>query len=247
MINLKKISIAILSLAIFTILAFQSVVFGESLKSVGEVVKYKGKVVVKKKNKIKPVRIKKVHFKLYVGDCVKTKSHSKALILFVDGTKVLLDQRSVLCIQGYEKTGLKSGRVFFKVKKGIKGRKLAVSNILIGVKGTLFGVGFNNTTGLIVEVKEGKVCVENLKGEFKKYEKGIKAKFEEFQKQRAKEFKEFNKKFEEYKKRVEKEFYEFVKRFELKPGETVSIVNNEVKYIKPPKDFEEGFKLLEEW
>ncbi|NPA40402.1 MAG: FecR domain-containing protein [Thermodesulfobacteria bacterium] len=247
----RKISLLSFLVIVFVVFVFKSFALAKNLAqnqtAVGEVTKYKGRVVVKRKGEIRPFRVRKEHFKLFVGDCIKTKTNSKALILFIDGTKVLLDQKSVLCIQDYEKTGLKTGKVFFKVKKGIKGRRLVVSNILIGVKGTLFGVGFENSTGLVVEVKEGRVCVENLKGEFKKYEKKLKASFEEFKKQREIGVKKLNKEFEAYKKKVEKEFYEFVKKFELKPGETVSIINNEVKYIKPPKEFEEGFKLLEEW
>ncbi len=236
---MKKIGYRFLFLFIILIsLLFFSEGFSQENQNnlvIGKIVKFEGKVYVKGIKDIKPHRIKK-EVSLKVGDCIKTKMKSRAFIKFIDGCKVVLDENSILCIQSYKKDKLKKGRVFYKIRKGVKGKRLAVSNILIGVKGTKFAVNFNGTC--LIAVKEGTICVENLKGQFKKYKKKVIQEFESFKKKHIKEFKK-------YKERMQKEFYEYVKKFKLGSGEAVSIKGNEVISVKIPEEMEKGFSLLD--
>ena len=203
---------------------------------VGYILKFTGKVYIKKENSIKPVKVQKLNTPIFVRDCIKTKSHSKAFIKFVDGSKVILEEKTTLCVENYKTNKLGKGKVFFKIRKGVKGRKLIVSNILIGAKGTKFAVVSQDQN--IIAVKEGEIEVKNLTGEFKKFEKGWLQEFENFKKQRLSEF-------EQYKTRLKREFYKFVKSFCLKSGEAVVITGNQVKYTKISPEIEKGFKELD--
>jgi len=204
---------------------------------VGWIVKFEGQVKVKRQNIFKSFKVTENNFELFVGDCIRTKRNSRAFIRFIDDNKVVLDEKSILFIEGYKQISPQKGRVYFKIRKGVKGVKIRVSNILIGVKGTEFAVDLTQE-GTSVFVNEGKIELENISGEFKRYLQKEQNDFEKFMQKQKKDF-------EKYKEKIAKEFFEFVKSFELESGAAVSIVNNEVKEIAIPEEIKEGFKLLE--
>ncbi len=203
----------------------------------GWIVKVEGVVTVKRAGEFKGKRVTENGTELFVGDVIRTKRGSRAFIKFVDGTKVVLEERSVLVVEDLKQVSSDRGRIYFRIRKGVKGRKARISNILIGVKGTEFAVDVREK-GTSVFVNEGVVEVENLEGEFKRYMKRHEEEFERFRKEREEEF-------ERYRRELEKEFYAFVKSFELYAGKAVSIVGNEVRDIEIPKEVLEGFKLLD--
>lgn len=126
-------------------------------EEVGKVKEHKGKVDIVKKGNLRGVPVDIAGPRLEVGDLVRTKSNGYALLLFIDGTKVELQERSRLRIIAYEKSrdiNIQRGVVKFEVKsyKGIKGIRISTPHALIGVKGTVFWVYvFPGYTKVIVE------------------------------------------------------------------------------------------------
>ncbi len=205
--------------------------------TIGFIEKFKGVVKVKRMNAFKPIRVRKKETRLFAGDIVRTRKHSWSLIKFLNKHRLLLEEDSILYLPSPSELDLKHGRIYVKIRKGIKGLKLKAGIALIGVKGTEFAVDFNQNQTLIY-VKEGKIKVSNSKGMFKRY---LKKQQNEFETYKKKELEEFRK----YKEKMEKEFYEYVKSFELKKGGCVKIVGNKVYQVKISPEFLEGFKLIE--
>ncbi|WP_457570037.1 FecR family protein [Desulfurobacterium sp.] len=114
--------------------------------NVGRVEKAKGRVEIVKKGTFRGVNWKKLDGKLYVGDIVRTKRKSSAVIGFFDGTRVKLSENSRLYIEKYilsEGTNINvtTGKVIFKVSKRVDGEfKVTTPEAIIGVKGTEFAV-----------------------------------------------------------------------------------------------------------
>ncbi len=206
-------------------------------KLVGFIEKFQGVVKVKRVNSFRSTLVKGNNTKLFVGDIVRTKRHSWSLIRFLNGHKLLLEEKSILYIEKASALDLKNGRVYVRIRKGVKGLKLKAGIALIGVKGTKFAVNVSKN-GMLIYVKEGKIEITSLKGMFKRYVKKQKEEFEAYMKKELEEFKK-------YKKRIEKEFYEYIKSFELKEGNGVIIVDNEVYKTKVSPEFLKGFKMLD--
>lgn len=91
-----------------------------------------------------------------------------------------------------------------------------------------------------VFLKSGKLTVEAIEGKFRRLVEKTEEEFEETIKKEEKEFDEFVKK-------EEREFEEFVKRFEMKSGQSIVIVGQEVKNIEFSKELDREFDLLEDW
>lgn len=114
-------------------------------EEVGKVEEHRGKVDIVKKGHLRGVPVARAGPQLEVGDLVRTKSNGYALLSFIDGTKVELQERSRLRIIAYEKSrdiNIQRGVVKFEIKssKGIKGIRISTPHALIGVKGTVFWV-----------------------------------------------------------------------------------------------------------
>ena len=112
---------------------------------VGKVERYKGKVDIVKQGSLRGFPVDTAGPSVEVGDVVRTKSRSYALVTFVDGTRVELRERSRLKVIGYEKSRdvkIQKGIVKFEVKsqEGLKGFKVTTPHAIIGVKGTSFQV-----------------------------------------------------------------------------------------------------------
>jgi len=127
---------------------------------VGNITKAKGKVQIIKENSFKGVDYKIFGGKLEVKDIVRTKRKSFANILFIDNTKVFLEEKSRLIIENFipdKDVSLytPSGKVIYKVVKRVKGKfKVKTPTALIGVKGTKF----------MTVVKDGITYVFTFKG-----------------------------------------------------------------------------------
>jgi len=213
---------------------------------IGKILKYRGNVVIFRENITKPLSVNKHKYPLFVKDIVNTKSKSLAFIGFIDGSKVLLKEKSSLLIDGYRKFSINKGRVLFKIKRRghLRGAIVKVKSIVIGVKGTKFLVDYSNTRTAIY-LKKGLISVKNLSGEFKVYKKKQEEEFEAFKKEFEEGVKKQAEEFEEYKKQIQKEFVEYVREFELKAGNAVYIEGNEVRSLKITPEIEEEFKLLD--
>ncbi|MEO2154976.1 MAG: FecR domain-containing protein [Nanoarchaeota archaeon] len=132
---------------------------------VGKVVKSRGRVVVLKKNAFRPISIKRVKGKLFVGDILRTKRKAFAEVKFIDNTKIFLEPETRLIIEDYRKGDKEVyttyGKVIYKIAKQTHGTfKIKTPTSIIGVKGTEL-LTFVKDGASIIAVKEGKVEVFN--------------------------------------------------------------------------------------
>ncbi|WP_457622137.1 FecR domain-containing protein [Persephonella sp.] len=208
-------------------------------QEVGKIVQYEGTVKVYREKKVKPYKVNEPDFPILVKDIIKTKTGSLAFISFVDNSKIVLTERSTLIVQSFDTVAAEKGRVLFKIEKRgrLKGLKVKAKSVVIGVKGTKFIVDMAED-GMNIYLKEGRISVRSLVGEFIRYKQKEISEFEKFKKEQLDEY-------EEYKRDLEEEFREFVKEFEMVGGTAVSIKNGEVRDIKIPFFIEKEFELLD--
>ncbi|MCA1927742.1 MAG: FecR family protein [Calditerrivibrio sp.] len=220
---------------VFFLISFS--VFAYSLELAGQIEKFDGKVIVYKSGSIKGSPAKK-GFELHKGDSVRTFSKSNAYIKFVDDSKMVLTENSTMYIKEIKMVNLKVGKVVSEIQKqeNKEGVKIATKSAIIGVKGTRFLVNVDKD-GVDVVLKEGKINVQSVKGEFKSYLKEQEEDFNKF-------VEETKKDYDEYKKKMEEEFIEFVKEFTLEGEMAVSIKRNEVKKLKDTSEFDDEFELI---
>ena len=112
---------------------------------VGRVERYKGKVDIVKQGALRGSPVDTAGPSVGVGDVVRTKTRSYALVTFIDGTRVELKERSRLKVISYEESrdvNIQKGIVKFEVKsqEGLKGFKVTTPHAIIGIKGTSFYV-----------------------------------------------------------------------------------------------------------
>ncbi len=140
------------------IFVLTGLVFGQD---VGKVERYKGRVDLVKKGALRGMPVDVAGSVIGVGDLVRTKTKSYALLSFIDGSQVELKERSRLKVIAYEKSRdvrVQRGIVKFDIKsaKGLKGFRVMTPHAIIGVKGTTFWVYvFPGYTKVVIE--EGKV------------------------------------------------------------------------------------------
>lgn len=212
-------------------------IFAYSSELAGHIEKFDGKVIVYKNGSIKGSMAKK-GFELRKGDSVRAFSKSNAYIKFVDDSKVVLTENSTIYIKDVKMLNLKVGKVVSEIQKqeNKEGVKIATKSAIIGVKGTKFLVNVDKD-GVDVVLKEGKISVQSVKGDFKRYLKEEEEDFNKFVDDTKKDY-------DDYKKKMEKEFIEFVKEFTLEGEMAVSIKGNEVKKLKDTSEFDDEFELM---
>lgn len=200
--------------------------------------KYEGTVKHLPDGAVKGIKVRRNKLVLKVNDGLQTKRKSKAFLSLVDGSKIILTERSHIHFDGLSKVSTTEGRVLFHIQKkgGLKGFEIATGTAVIGVKGTKFLVDSQGDK-LNVYMNEGVVSVEATKGQFKRYKQKQIDEFDAFQKGLTNEF-------EEYKKNLEEEFVEFVKSFDVKAGSAISIDGDELREVNVPDDVKELFELF---
>ncbi|ACO03870.1 MAG TPA: hypothetical protein DEP48_04575 [Persephonella sp.] len=220
---------------VFMIFAITSLYAQEA----GKIVQYEGVVKVHREDKVRPVKVDHPDFPIFVRDIVRTKSRSLAFIRFIDGSKVVLTEKSSLIVQDLDMVSANEGRVLFKIEKRgkLKGLKVKARSVVIGVKGTKFIIDMTDDS-MNIFLKEGVISVRSLVGEFIRYRQREISEFERFKEEQIGGY-------EKYKKEMEEEFKEFVKEFEMRGGTAVSIKDGEVRDIKIPPYIEKEFELLD--
>lgn len=213
------------------------VLTGYTQQVAGNIEKFEGKVILYPHGGVKGISAKNgLEFK--VKDTVRTFQKSNAFIKFIDNSKIVLNENSILLIKDITNLNLKNGKVVFDIQKqGDKeGIKIATKTAIIGVKGTKFLVAVSNNEVDVI-LKEGEISVKAVKGEFKRYLQKEEEDFSQFVKDTKEDY-------EEYKRKMQEEFVQFVKEFTMKGEMGVSIKGNEVRNIKDLKEFEDEFELL---
>jgi len=222
---MKKIVIALLIISLSALPLFAAV--GEKA---GKVAVIKGKANLHVKGEARFKRIKKAGTDIHVNNIIKTKRDTSLVFEMLDGSKVALDEKSSLFIDGLKKVSPTEGKVVFSIvtQNKAKGVKVGLKTAVIGVKGTQFAViveqpkekdGKPKTT---VFLKEGKIGVVSLEGEFKRFKRKEIDEYEAFVKKQMGEY-------EEWVNKQEQEFSSYVKEFDLDAGKAITISGNEVK------------------
>jgi len=217
-----------------------SATFACASGTVGEISRFEGDVRVYSQGSLKGVQVREKGHELVVRDIVKTKRKALADVLFADGSRAILKERSTLEIEGIQGLNVQNGRVLFNIKKGgrLKGTIVKAKSVVIGIKGTRFLVD-DSSGKLKLFLKEGTLSIQAREGEFVKYSKSEKEQFESY---KSDELGGFDK----YRKKMTSEFKEFVKEFEMSAGAAISIDGKEVRDIGIPPEIEEEFRLLDE-
>ncbi len=134
--------------------------------AVGKIERAEGRVSIIKKGNFRGINYRKVNGKIEVGDVVRTKRKSYAEILFIDKSRVHLEERSRLIVEKFipgKIVDIKSpsGKVIYRISKVTKGSyRIKTPTALIGVKGTVLATIVNNGISTII-VKRGTVEVFN--------------------------------------------------------------------------------------
>ncbi len=157
---------------------------------------------------------------IFEGDMVITSSGSMAAVEFVDKSKVILDEKSKLLVQGFDAMKQEGGKVYYEItKRGAQGLKVATNFAVIGVKGTKFVITDDNKTQSVA-LKEGLVGVQSIQAEFALYRQQLEEEFDAFMKEQEKEFEAFKKEGQEA------VFVGNFKEIDLEPGKTITISGN---------------------
>ncbi len=152
--------------------------FAMAAEAVGKFTRVEGKVDILREGAFPAITVK-AQDKVYPGDIVRTKSASKAEIIFKDNTVLQIAQRSRIDISEYysgdtSKSVIKlsRGQVKAVVDKNVTKRislapdanrfEIRTPNAVAGVRGTEFHVAYDRNVTTVL-LKEGKVCVSNLK------------------------------------------------------------------------------------
>jgi hypothetical protein len=167
------------SMLLISYLLFQGS-FAMAAEAVGKFTHVEGKVDILREGAF-PAITAKVQDQLYAKDIVRTKSASKAEIIFKDNTVLQIAQRSRIDISEYY-TGdtsksvikLTRGQVKAVVDKNVTKRislapdanrfEIQTPNAVAGVRGTEFYVAYDRNVTTVL-LKEGNVCVFNLKAQ----------------------------------------------------------------------------------
>ena len=204
-----------------------------------KIIKIEGNVKILKSGEIKKKKAVQ-NISLFKDDMVITGKGSVAVLIFADRSKVVLDEKSKLKIEGISDLKQDGGKVFYSIKKrGSKGLRVATNFAVIGVKGTKFIVT-DDEKSKNVSLKNGLIGVQSLKEEFELHRK---KEMDEYEAYKA----ELRGEFEEYKKKMQEEFVEFVKEFDLKPNKTISFDGNKVNEDSSPKDVKKEFARFERY
>lgn len=213
----------------------------EPVSTVGEMVRLEGTVFRHVHGTLNPSRVESPGVSLAADDIVRTRREAKAFMELVDDSRIVLLENSKLAFRGLGEVETQSGKVLFDIKKqgAGGGLKVTTKTSLIGVKGTRFFVDSDDER-INVYLKEGRLSIEKLKGEFKRYMEREKAEFERYsERERSK--------FEEYKREMKEEFVEYTREFEIESGSAIAIDGSEVRDIPIPPEIEDKFRLLDEF
>jgi hypothetical protein len=111
---------------------------------------------------------------LAADDYLKTGEDSRVELNFSDGTKLRVDQNSLVKMKSLMVGGggkkqfdmhLQTGKVWAKVKKAVGGEetfKVTTENAVAGVRGTIFRVDYRSDKATVVRVYSGSVAVRNM-------------------------------------------------------------------------------------
>ena len=166
------------------------------------------------------------------------------MVAFRDDSRVALDADTKLRLKREGTVGQSQGQAYYEVAdRGAEGFRVRTGFAVIGVKGTRFLVrdhGKGSSGGQAVAMRDGRVGVEALKGEFELYKRRQRAAFERFKQRRRQEF-------EAFKQQRREEFVGRVKSFELDDGRAVTFDGSKALSQEVSEDMATDMDRLEQW
>jgi hypothetical protein len=210
----------------------------------GNIVSFQGNVKIKHKDILKKKRVVPKQA-IVKGDLLVTSSDSVAVIKLVDGSRVVLDQKSTISFMAKNQLEQKNGKIFYKIVSREKKDRLKIKTnfAIIGIKGTTFIVSTRKDIDeQYVSLKEGLIGIESIKQDFKLYKQKV---MNDYNRYKEKENSAFNK----FKEQQENYIFEKrIKKFDLAQKRRASFDNNNVKEDlwgeKDQKDFSYFTTLL---
>lgn len=252
---MKKITILSLSLLSCILNTAPVVAAAKSTSDVdhvGLIDKLDGTVLHRKDNTTKPTRISDKKTQLQVGNQIQTKSRSRAFVKWIDGSKIVLKEKSRLSINDIDYINVDEGRVIFDIAKLKRPKpvRVGVKLSILGIRGTQFVVDSTDDE-FNVYLKEGKVTINSIGEDFKIYKEQIESQMRQFKQELesgAKKYKEdLEKRFEQFKKEIELGQAQLINEFELVESAGISVKNNELSLIPIPDEIVKEFELLDKF
>ncbi len=181
-------------------------------------------------------------------ETIITRSASRAVVQFSDGSMAVLNESSSLLVEKSEWLSQLGGRIYFAFKKifGKKPRKIKTSFVTLGIRGTSFIVDVNDGAEAVA-LQEGLLNVESPGEDFELHKEKPKDDFADFMKQQQEQANKVNDEFAAYKQQVNDEFVEYVKEFTLQPNKVISFNGNRVDETELTDTLKKEFGTLEEF
>ena len=240
----------------FSIVIFSSVVAFAAMKaeqdSAGELAKYDGQVLLRQDQSSKPEKLETPGTALHAGNQLRTGKESKAFIRWVDGSKIVMQEKSQLNINAIDYLNVDDGTVIFDIAKVTRPQpvRVGVKLAILGIRGTQFIVD-THEKGYHVYLREGDITITSQAEDFKIYKKQIQNQLKQFQEQMKREAKQFKSEmeseFKKFKEETLREHAEFVSEFRLIEKAGISIEDGVLTLVAIPSHIEEQFKLLDEF
>jgi hypothetical protein len=207
----------------------------------GKISKFEGKVLLYDGVSPRPADVETPDTPVFKGNRVTTKKDASALVDLISGDRVAVAESSSMEVQDIEMISPTEGRVIFHIRKRgeVSGMKVALTTSVIGVKGTQFLVETSADNKQNVYLKEGRIEVTALEGEFKKYAEAQIDEYEAYIRKMAGEY-------DKYVKELQEQFVQYVKGFEMEAGTAVSIDGKEVRNLQFTDDIKKAFDILEQ-
>jgi len=223
------------------ILGISSTLFASSV--VGSVELMSGILKIKSDSSIKKKRVL-LGQELVTGDMIVSSKNSSAKLKLVDGSILVLDEKSTLHFLSEQHAKQLEGKVLYKITSRDSKNALVLQTpfAIIGIKGTTFIV--NATENSSVSLQEGLIGVRAINEEFELYRKRVQKEFDDYINKQDLEFEKFKNAQNQYAK------VESTKEFDLEAGNKISfegvVVKENALSVDDSSDFEYFEKLLED-
>ncbi len=249
-----KMKITIPLIALLSILFVKPVIASTTINKVenpaGQLAKYQGEILIRQDNKSKPQLIDETGAFLHIGNQLRTQKNSEAFIRWIDGSKIVMKEKSQLSINAIDYLDVDNGSVIFDIAKIQRPKpvRVGVKLAILGIRGTKFMV-INQGENYNVYLKEGDITITSLAEDFKIYKNQIKSQMKQFREQFEREAKQFKSDiesdYEEFKRETKKGHAELVNEFKLIESTGIEISDGIITLIPIPKQIDEQFNLLD--
>ena len=188
---------------------------------VGKVVKVEGRVSAAQIGSIQKTRVK-LDQNITKDLLISTGGGSYVVIKLNDDSDLVVDERSSLSFHSQQELEQTEGKIYYKItsREAKNALKVKTPFSIIGIKGTEFIVD-SDTKGGGIQLKEGLLGIESIKGEFELYRKAVQAEYEKFISSQTDAF-------EEFKNAQVKGFAQKTKAFDLHKQSTLSFEGSTV-------------------